>query len=45
MKPAYTKGIIIIFCPCSSVVEHFLGKEEVIGSIPIMGSINSIDKT
>ena len=23
--------------PCSSVVEHFLGKEEAIGSIPIMG--------
>ncbi len=28
-------------CPHSSVVEHFLGKEEVIGSIPIVGSINS----
>ena len=28
------------FCrPRSSVVEHFLGKEEVIGSIPIVGSI------
>ena len=27
-----------ILCPCSSVVEHFLGKEEAIGSIPIMGS-------
>ncbi len=25
--------------PRSSVVEHFLGKEEVIGSIPIVGSI------
>ncbi len=25
-------------CPYSSGVEHFLGKEEVIGSIPIMGS-------
>ena len=24
-------------CPRSSVVEHFLGKEEVIGSIPIVG--------
>ena len=24
--------------PRSSVVEHFLGKEEVIGSIPIVGS-------
>ena len=26
--------------PYSSVVEHFLGKEEVTGSIPVMGSIN-----
>lgn len=25
-------------CRCSSVVEHFLGKEEVVGSIPINGS-------
>ncbi len=25
--------------PCSSVVEHFLGKEEVTGSNPVMGSI------
>ena len=26
--------------PYSSEVEHFLGKEEVTGSIPVMGSIN-----
>lgn len=26
--------------PYSSVVEHFLGKEGVTGSIPVMGSIN-----
>ena len=26
-------------CPRSSVVERFLGKEEVIGSTPIVGSI------
>ena len=25
-------------CPCSSGVEHFLGKEEVTGSNPVMGS-------
>ena len=25
-------------CRCSSVVEHFLGKEEVMGSNPIIGS-------
>lgn len=24
-------------CPCSSVVEHFLGKEGVTGSIPVVG--------
>ena len=28
----------LFFRPRSSVVEHFLGKEEVIGSIPIVGS-------
>ena len=27
---------------CSSVVEHFLGKEEVMGSIPITSSISSV---
>ena len=27
-------------CPYSSVVEHFLGKEEVTGSTPVMGSKN-----
>ena len=27
-----------LFCPYSSVVEHFLGKEEVSGSSPDMGS-------
>ncbi len=26
-------------CPYSSEAEHFLGKEEVGGSIPLMGSI------
>ena len=26
-------------CPRSSVVEHFFGKEEVMGPIPIEGSI------
>ena len=26
-------------CQCSSVVEHFLGKEEVTGSNPVIGSI------
>ena len=29
-------------CPRSSVVEHILGKEEVIGSIPLVGSIKNI---
>ena len=27
----------VLYRPCSSVVERFLGKEEAIGSIPIMG--------
>ena len=27
-----------LMCPYSSVVEHFLGKEEVTGSSPVMGS-------
>ena len=32
-------------CPCSSGVEHFLGKEEVAGSNPAIGSILfSLDK-
>jgi hypothetical protein len=26
------------FCPLSSLVEHFLGKEEVVGPIPTGGS-------
>ena len=26
-------------CPLSSLVEHFLGKEEVMGPIPIGGSL------
>jgi hypothetical protein len=30
--------LIIGFCQRSSGVEHFLGKEEVVGSIPIVGS-------
>ena len=29
------------FCCCSSVVEHFLGKEEVMGSTPINSSKNT----
>ena len=29
-------------CSCSSVVEHFLGKEEVAGSIPATSSIRRI---
>ncbi len=28
-----------IECPCGSVAEHFLGKEGVTGSIPVVGSI------
>ena len=28
-------------CQCSSVVEHFLGKEEVTGSNPVIGSVNT----
>ena len=32
------RSIAAVNCPCSSVVEHFLGKEEAVGSIPIMGS-------
>ena len=31
----------IAFCPCSSVVEHLLGKEEVAGSNLVKGSILS----
>ena len=27
-----------LLCRCSSEVEHFLGKEEVTGSIPVIGS-------
>ena len=29
------------FCPRSSVVEHFFGKEEVKGPIPFVGSRNN----
>ena len=29
-----------VFRPHSSVVEHFLGKEEVTGSSPVVGSIS-----
>ena len=29
-------------CPYSSVVERFLGKEEVTGSIPVVGSITKV---
>ena len=30
---------ILYVCPPSSVVEHFFGKEEVMGPIPMVGSI------
>ena len=30
-------------CPLSSLVEHFLGKEEVMGPIPIGGSFIHLD--
>ena len=30
--------VILERCPCSSVVEHTLGKGEVVGSAPITGS-------
>jgi hypothetical protein len=30
--------ITTTFCPCSSVVEHVLGKDEATGSIPVEGS-------
>ena len=32
-------------CPCSSGVEHFLGKEEVAGSNPAIGSKESLLKS
>ena len=35
--PAYFVSTLII-CPHSSAVEHFLGKEEVTGSSPVVGS-------
>jgi hypothetical protein len=43
-KPTIYKGPVpfILLCglrPSSSVVEHFFGKEEVMGPIPILGSI------
>ena len=43
VQPCWIRGIgesLTLKCPRSSVVEHFLGKEEVIGSIPIVGSIS-----
>jgi hypothetical protein len=36
--PLPAPRILLIACPHSSVVEHFLGKEEVTGSIPVVGS-------
>ena len=33
------RGLARTYCPYSSAVEHFLGKEEVSGSSPDMGSI------
>ena len=32
-------------CPDSSEAEHFLGKEEVGGSIPLLGSTRNMDKS
>ena len=32
-------GYVFGSCPYSSVVEHFLGKKEVTGSTPVMGSM------
>jgi hypothetical protein len=34
----FTFRVTNLLSPRSSEVEHFLGKEEVIGSIPIVGS-------
>ena len=31
------------FCPCGSVVEHSLGKGEVAGPIPAMGTSNFLN--
>ena len=31
----------MVKCCCSSVVEHFLGKEEVMGSSPISSSVDT----
>ena len=36
--PKEARGWVIVYCPHSSVVEHFLGKEEVSGSSPDVGS-------
>ena len=33
--------VLYHFCPRSSVVEHFLGKEEVTGSSPVVGSMHA----
>ena len=37
--PATRSIILQVTCSCSSGVEHFLGKEEVVGSIPAKSSI------
>ena len=34
-----------LYCQCSSGVEHFLGKEEVTGSNPVIGSTDFIRTT
>ncbi len=38
MKRGPMFDIGLILCPRSSEVEHFLGKEVVTGSIPVVGS-------
>jgi hypothetical protein len=37
--PSPAPKLLVMSGPHSSVVEHFLGKEEVTGSIPVVGSI------
>ena len=38
----FESRLSLIFCCCSSVVEHFLGKEGVTGSTPVIGSIRRL---
>ena len=39
-----SRSSVAIDRPRSSVVEHFLGKEEVTGSIPVMGSSGTLKR-